>query len=109
MICWHGVYKKTKTVWLRWARLTGELLLLPEAQRATQEKQRANAEANRANAEAKRANVAEQRAQVALKEGEQKKALETARQMLADGLDFALITKYTGISAEELATMKYNE
>jgi colicin import membrane protein len=77
-----------------------------EAKRAEQEKQRAQAAELKAEQETKRANVAEQRAQVALKEGEQKKALETARKMLADGLDSAMISKYTGLTLDELATLK---
>jgi predicted transposase/invertase (TIGR01784 family) len=40
------------------------------------------------------------------KEGEQKKAFETARKMLDDGLDSAIIIKYTGISDAELSTLK---
>jgi predicted transposase/invertase (TIGR01784 family) len=77
--------------------------------KAQAEAQRAEAEAQRANAEAKRADAAEQRAQTAFSNGEQKKALETARQMLADGLDSAIVIKYTGLSIDELATIKYNE
>jgi predicted transposase YdaD len=35
-------------------------------------------------------------------EGEARKAEKVARKMKADGLDVALIAKYTGISAEEI-------
>ena len=49
--------------------------------------------------------TAEERAQVAFSEGEQKKAFEAAHKMLADGLDSAIIFKYTGISAEVLSTI----
>jgi Uma2 family endonuclease len=57
LIHWRGVHKNIDTVWLRWATLAGELLLLPEETAA----QRAEAEAQRAEAEAQRAAVAEQR------------------------------------------------
>jgi Uma2 family endonuclease len=117
-------------------QLTGEVLLdateLKEAlesevekakearQQALEEKQRADAaeqqakvqakraetEAKRAETEAKRANAAEQRAQVALKEGEQKRALETARKMLAKGFDLADIAELTDLSIDELSTLK---
>jgi hypothetical protein len=56
----------------------------------------------RANAEAQRATAAEQQAETAFEEGEQNKALETARKMLADGFSPAIIMKYTGLSEEEL-------
>jgi Uma2 family endonuclease len=65
LIRWHGVYKETKIVWLRWATLSGELLLLPEeieAKRALQEKQRAQAEAKRAEQEKQRAQAEAKRA-----------------------------------------------
>jgi predicted transposase/invertase (TIGR01784 family) len=38
-------------------------------------------------------------------EGQQQKALETARKMLADGLDSAFVMKYTELSPDELATL----
>jgi len=70
---WRGVYQNVESVWLRWAKFDGELLLLPdeaeaqradaEAQRAVQEKQRADAEAQRAAQEKQRAELAEQRAE----------------------------------------------
>jgi len=105
LVRWHGVYDRVDTVWLRWTTLTGELLLLPEEIEA----ERANAEAKRANAEAKRANAAEQRAQIAFSEGEQKKALETARKMLAKGFDLADISELTDLTIDELATIKYKK
>ena len=40
------------------------------------------------------------------REGEQQKAIDTARKMLADGLDMELVLKYTGLSAEELASLE---
>jgi predicted transposase/invertase (TIGR01784 family) len=40
-----------------------------------------------------------------LEQGQQKKALETARKMLADGLDSATVMKYTGLSPDELAAL----
>ncbi len=62
-------------------------------------------ETQRAETEAQRADVAEQRAQVALEEGKKNKAIETARTMLADGLDAAVVMKYTGLSPDDLATL----
>lgn len=94
LIHWRGVYKNVDTVWLRWATFAGDLLLLPE-----------EAEAQRAEAEAQRANAAEQRAITAFDDGKQKERFETARKMLTDGLDSAIIMKYTGLSAAELATL----
>ncbi len=78
-------------------------------QQILEEKQRADVAERQAKAEAKRANTAEQRAQKAFSEGEQKKALETARKMLAKGFDLADITELTGLSIDELATIKYNK
>jgi len=40
-----------------------------------------------------------------LEEGLKNKAMETARKMLADGLDPALVAKYTGLSPDELANL----
>jgi predicted transposase/invertase (TIGR01784 family) len=37
-----------------------------------------------------------------LAEGEAKGKVETARKMLADGLDFSMVEKYTGLSPDEL-------
>ena len=44
-----------------------------------------------------------QRVETAFSDGEQNKAIETARTLLADGLDAELVMKYTGLSALELA------
>jgi Uma2 family endonuclease len=122
LVLWRGVYKNIETVWLRWATIKGELLLLPdeaeaqraeteaqraeaEAQRAETEAQRAETEAQRAKAEAQRADAAEQRAITAFEDGKQKEQQETARKMLADGLETAVIMKYTGISPDDLTTL----
>jgi len=43
--------------------------------------------------------------QQGIQQGETRKALETAHKMLADGLDMALIVKYTGLCAEEITTL----
>ena len=37
-----------------------------------------------------------------LAEGEHKKAIETARKMLTDGLPVEVVTKYTGLSVDEI-------
>lgn len=56
LIRWQGVYKGVETIWLRWATLAGELLLLPEesaeqrAQTAEQRAQTAEAEIARLKA-----------------------------------------------------------
>jgi Uma2 family endonuclease len=101
LVLWRGVYKNIDTVWLRWATINGELLLLPDEAEA----QRAEAEAQRAETEAQRADAAEQRAITAFEDGKQKEQQETARKMLADGLDSAVIMKYTGLSPDDLATL----
>jgi Uma2 family endonuclease len=48
--------------------------------------------------------LAEEKEQ-AFSEGEQKGRIEIARAMLADGLDSAIIMKYTGLSPDELAAL----
>jgi predicted transposase/invertase (TIGR01784 family) len=47
----------------------------------------------------------EQLQQDKFEKGQQQKALETARKMLADGLDSATVMKYTGLSSDELARL----
>jgi len=69
------------------------------------EAQRADVEAQRADVEAQRAKIAEQRAETAFSEGEQKRAIKTARAMLADGLDADVVMKYTGLSPTDLASL----
>jgi Uma2 family endonuclease len=91
---WRGIYKNVDAIWLRWATIKGNLLLLPE-----------EIETQRAEAEAQRANAAEQRAEVAFEEGEQKKAVETARKMLAKGYELAEIAELTSLSTAELVTL----
>ncbi|HEW97234.1 MAG: hypothetical protein DRR16_29170 [Candidatus Parabeggiatoa sp. nov. 3] len=49
-----------------------------------------------------RANAEAQRAEIAFEDGEQNKALETARKMLADGFSPAIIMKYTGLSEKDM-------
>jgi len=69
-----------------------------------------NVAEQRANAEAQRANVAEQRANAAfdeglqdgLQKGEQNKVLEIAHNMLAAGIEPAIVAKTTGLSLNEL-------
>jgi predicted transposase/invertase (TIGR01784 family) len=52
-----------------------------------------------ANAEARGIALGEER-------GELKKARETARTMLADGVPIATVSKYTGLSLEEIEALK---
>ena len=85
LVCWRGVYKHIDTVWLRWAMLDGELLLLPdeaEAQRAEAETRRAEAEAQRAEAEAQRAETEAQRAEAA-----EQRAERLAQLLREQGID----------------------
>jgi len=85
LIRWHGLYRNVETMWLRWATLDGELLLLPreiEAQRAEAEAQRAEAEAQRAEAETQRAEAETQRAEAETQRAEaeaQRAEAETQR------------------------------
>ena len=41
-------------------------------------------------------------------EGRSEERLETARRMLADGMDVSLISKYTGLTAEEIHSLSCN-
>ncbi|EDN66039.1 hypothetical protein BGP_3436 [Beggiatoa sp. PS] len=47
----------------------------------------------------------EQLQQNKFEQGQQQKALETARKMLADGLDSATVMKYTGLSPDDLVAL----
>lgn len=42
----------------------------------------------------------------AKQEGKNEKALEIAKNMLADGVDINLITKYSGLTQEQIEKMK---
>jgi Uma2 family endonuclease len=100
---WSGTYHEIEHRWLRWFDKNG---WIPTSQESLEtEAQRAEAQTQRAETEAQRANIAEQRAQVALEEGKKNKAIETARTMLADGLDAAVVMKYTGLSPDDLASL----
>jgi len=93
-----GTYREWQRDWLYWYKKDRTRLLTAE---------------ERAKAEALRANVAEQRAQVAFSDGEQQgiqtgeqnKTFEIARNMLAKGLEPALVADTTGLSMDELATL----
>ncbi|MCP4350967.1 MAG: Uma2 family endonuclease, partial [Desulfobacterales bacterium] len=78
-----------------------------EKQRAEQEKQRAEQEKQRAEQEKQRAEQAEEQISLAKQRAEQaeKQLTETARRMLDNGLDTALIMKCTGLSAEQIAVL----
>ena len=43
----------------------------------------------------------------AKQEGKNEKALEIAKNMLADGVDINLIKKYSGLTQEQIEKMKY--
>jgi len=69
-------------------------------QQAKSEKKRAEQAEMKAQSEKMRAESEKHRAEDA-----EKRFLETARNMLKNGLDIALIIKYTGLSADELAEL----
>jgi Uma2 family endonuclease len=101
LVRWPGIYQGIETIWLRWATLAGELLLLPEEaqtqraeleaqrtkvaeQRAEVAEQQAQAEAQRAQTEAQRAQAAEQLAQMAIQRADlERQRAETAEAEMA--------------------------
>jgi len=74
---------------------------------AERETERAERETERAERETERAEQAELRAEqeARLRERAERQFTETARNMLSNGLETALIMKYTGLSADELAAL----
>lgn len=86
---WQGHYKGIDATWLRWATLAGELLPTPEEQ----ERQRAEQECQRAEQERQRAD----RAQTQL--------LQTARNLLADGMTVEQVSRVTGLNASAIAPL----
>ncbi len=82
---WHGMYEGIEAVWLRWETLSGELLPTPQEMSQSAQQQ--------AKTEARRANAAEQR------------TFETARKLLADGLEPDMVMKYTGLSKDEITRL----
>lgn len=118
LVRWQGIYKGVETTWLRWATLTGDLLLLPEetetqrAQRAEQQAQVAEQQAQVAKQQAQvakqQAQVAEQQAQIAkqqaqvaeqrIKSVEQQLDVETQRAKTAE----TEINRLTALLAEKL-------
>ncbi|NJO16261.1 MAG: Uma2 family endonuclease [Thioploca sp.] len=78
LIRWSGTYRGVETTWLRWATLTGDLLLLPEEsaqQQAQVAQRRVELVEQQLESETQRAQTAEQRAQVAEAEIARLKAL----------------------------------
>jgi Uma2 family endonuclease len=85
LVRWPGIYQGIETIWLRWATLAGELLLLPEeaqTQRAELAAQRAQVAEQRAEVAEQRVEVAEQRVEVA----EQQVQAEVQRAQAAERL-----------------------
>ena len=54
---------------------------------------------------AKREGIAEGK-EIGMKEGMNQKALDIARNMLADGIDINLIMKYSGLTQEQIEKLK---
>jgi len=84
-----------------------EKSLASERQRAENEKQRAENEKQRAENEKQRAEKAEKSLNLERRLAERKKALEIARTMLSGGLD-AAVMRCAGLSADEIAALKYD-
>lgn len=83
---WQGSYKGIDATWLRWATLEGELLPTPEEherQRVEQERQRAD------SAEAQ--------------------LLQTARNLLADGMTVEQVARMTGLSTATIQSSSVAE
>ncbi len=100
---WSGTYSNFEHLWLRWYDENG---WIPTAQENFEaEQQRVKKEQQRVKEEQQRANVAEQRANSAFENGEQTKAFETARKMLAKGYSLAEIMDLTGLSPAALTTV----
>ena len=70
-------------------------------------RRQAERETERAEQAERRAEQAERRAEqeARLRERAERQFTETARNMLSNGLETALIMKYTGLSADELAAL----
>ena len=90
LVRWHGIYEGVEAIWLRWAKLNGQLLPTSseerdfEARRANDEAQRAEAQAQRANDEAQRADAEAQRAEVQAQRAEaEMKARQAAEAEIA--------------------------
>ncbi len=83
---WAGTFNGFDSRWLRWYDKNGWIPTPVEI-------------------EQKRANAETQRADTAFEQGEQNKALETARKMLAKGYSLTEIIELTGLSSTDLTTL----
>jgi Uma2 family endonuclease len=105
---WDGLYEGTQARWLRWCDKDGNLVPTgsesARLERENAERERESAERERENAERerKRAEAAERQVETAAYE----RAAETARKMLEDGLDMSVVSKYTGLSAEDIRRIR---
>jgi len=89
LVKWKGEYKGINTTWIRWATSSGELLPSTE-DLALQEKQRAEVEKQRAEVEKQRAEEAEF------------KLLQTARNLLQEGMTVEQVARLTGLSQAQI-------
>ncbi len=94
---WDGLYEGTQARWLRWCDKDGNLVPTG-SESARLERENAERERENAERERKRAEAAERQLETAAYE----RAAETARKMLDDGLDVSVVSKYTGLSEEDI-------
>lgn len=95
--------------WVYFIKHAEDLEMIPEHAKQTQALETAYEVAHRYNWKKQELEAIEywemrERANqdTAFEKGQQQKALETARKMLADGLDSATVMKYTGLSSDDL-------
>ncbi len=108
---WKGEYEGRNRLWLRWYDKDGLWVpLLAERERLAQrqlKQERQAKELAQRQVEQERQlaqRQVEQERQLAQRRVEQERC-QTARKMLADGLDLTLVAKYTGLSHDELANL----
>ncbi len=92
---WKGAYEGIHRLWLRWYDKNGWVPLLAE---------RARRERLAKEVAQRQVQVAQQQVQLAQRQVEQERC-QTARKMLALGLDQAIILQCTGLSLNELANL----
>lgn len=90
LVRWQGIFKEIDTIWLRWVRLDGSLLLTAEEQ----ERQRAEQERQRAEQERQRAEQAESQVQ------------QIARNLLQTGMDVEQVGQVTGLTIAQVESLQ---